>query len=161
MLDRHAYGRALAPLLDRSAAYARSRLGNRQDAEDAVQQAALQAWARIHQYDPARPFNGWWFAILRNCCIDLSRRRRAAGIVALDGIEPPLRAQEEPFDWTRLEQGLRSLSEDHEEVLRLRYYGGLTYDALADTLGIPKGTVMSRLHHARKALAERLNAEAK
>jgi RNA polymerase sigma-70 factor (ECF subfamily) len=48
------------------------------------------------------------------------------------------------------------LSTAHQEILRLRYHGELDYDELATVLAIPKGTVMSRLHHARKALAERM-----
>jgi RNA polymerase sigma-70 factor (ECF subfamily) len=151
----------LAPLLGAAAAYAHSRLGNRPDAEDAVQQAALQAWHRIEQYDTTRPFRGWWFAILRNCCFDLLRQRRDARTHGIDGIDPPDTRATEAFDWERLDAGLRHLSPAHQEILRLRYYGGLSYAALAETLSIPKGTVMSRLHLARKALAEQLRPEAR
>jgi RNA polymerase sigma-70 factor (ECF subfamily) len=161
MIDRLAYGRELASLLGEAAAYARSFLGNRPDAEDAVQQAALQAWHRIEQYDTTRPFKGWWFAILRNCCFDLLRQRRTATTRGIDGIDPPDTRATEVFDWERLDAGLRNLSPAHQEILRLRYYGGLSYEALAETLGIPKGTVMSRLHLARKALAEQLRSEAR
>jgi len=159
MEDEHAYGRALEPLLGRAAAYARARLGNREDAEDAVQQAALQAWAGFRQYDPARPFAGWWFTILRNCCMDLLRRRRAAAHTDIEGVDLPRLEPDEPFDWQVLETAIRSLSPAHQEILRLRYFGELSYDALADALDIPRGTVMSRLHHARKALASRLAGE--
>jgi RNA polymerase sigma-70 factor (ECF subfamily) len=161
MIDRFAYGRELTELLGEAAAYALSRLGNRQDAEDAVQQAALQAWRRIEQYDNARPFKGWWFTVLRNCCFDILRQRRAASMASLDGIDPPDTSAGVPFDWERLDAGLRELSSAHQEILRLRYYGGLSYEALADALTIPKGTVMSRLHLARKALAEQLRTEAR
>jgi RNA polymerase sigma-70 factor (ECF subfamily) len=161
MLDRIAYGLELELLLRHAAAYAYSHLGNRPDAQDAVQQAALQAWSRIEQYDTTRPFKGWWFAILRNCCFDILRRRRAITSESLDGIDPPDTRTTEVFDWAALEAGLRRLSPAHEEILRLKYYGGLSYDALAEALSIPKGTVMSRLHLARKALAEQLCREAR
>ena len=161
MIDRLVYGRELTALLAEAAAYAHSRLGNRHDAEDAVQQAALQAWNRIEQYDTRRPFKGWWFAILRNCCVDILRQRRAARTDGLDGIDPPDTRTAGVFDWKRLDAGLRLLSSAHQEILRLRYYGGLSYDALAEALHIPKGTVMSRLHLARKALAEQLRTEAR
>jgi len=89
MLDRLAYGRELDPLLREAAAYAYARLGNRPDAEDAVQQAALQAWNRIGQYETTRPFKGWWFAILRNCCFDILRQRVASRTEELTGVDPP------------------------------------------------------------------------
>ena len=159
MFDRVAYGRELEPLLRQAAAYAYSHLGNRSDAEDAVQQAALQAWTRIEQYDTTRPFKGWWFAILRNCCFDILRQRRAARSDSLEGVDPPDTRTTEAFDWECLEAGLRRLSPTHQAILRLKYYGGLSYEALAEALSIPKGTVMSRLHLARKALAEQLRKE--
>lgn len=161
MLDRLAYGRELEPLLEQAAAYAHALLGNRPDAEDAVQQAALRAWHRIGQYDTARPFKGWWFAILRNCCFDVLRQRVAGKTDSLDSIDPPDTRTTETTDWEQLEAGLRNLSSSHQEILRLRYYGGLSYAALAETLNIPKGTVMSRLHLARKALAEQLREGAR
>jgi RNA polymerase sigma-70 factor, ECF subfamily len=160
MIDRLAYGRELTPLLGDAAAYAHSLLRNRHDAEDAVQQAALQAWNRIDQYDTRRPFKGWWFAILRNCCFDILRQRQAGRLEGLDGIDPADTRTTDRFDWERLDAGLRRLTDAHQEILRLRYFGGLSYDALAETLGIPKGTVMSRLHLARKALAEQMRTEA-
>lgn len=155
MRDAATYERELRPLLTRGAAYARSLLGNRQDAQDAVQQAALRAWERISQYDAARPFRGWWFAILRNCCLDLLRARKSARTDSLDGIDvPDVHGQpdlERPAD--HLDAALRRVSPAHREILRLRYFGELSYDDLAIALSIPKGTVMSRLHLARKALA--------
>lgn len=159
MRDATEYECALRPLLPRAAGYARALLGNRHDAEDAVQQSALRGWERISQYDAARPFGGWWFAILRNCCLDLLRARKASRTDNLEGIDPPdTRAAEEP-EWTRLEAGLRRLTPAHREILQLKYFGGLSYDELAVTLAIPRGTVMSRLHLARKALAAQVQEE--
>lgn len=67
-------------------------------------------------------------------------------------------APESP-DWERPDRAMTRLSEAHREILRLKYYGGLSYDEMADVLGIPKGTVMSRLHLARKGLARELTEE--
>jgi RNA polymerase sigma-70 factor (ECF subfamily) len=161
VLDVAAYERELRPLLGRAAGYARALLGNRHDAEDAVQQTALRAWERIGQYDAGRPFRGWWFAILRNCCLDMLRARRVQRTDSLDGIDPPdTRAQADfPADVARLETALRAVSPAHREILQLRYFGELSYDDLAIALAIPKGTVMSRLHLARKALAAQMRDE--
>jgi len=144
-------------LVGRAAAYARAILRNRHDAEDAVQQAALRAWERIDRYDPSRPFKGWWFAVLRNCCIDIQRVRQP--FENLDGQEPVDDRSAATFDWRGLEDALAKLSESHREILRLRYFGDLSYDELAETLDIPRGTVMSRLHLARKALSAVLSKE--
>jgi RNA polymerase sigma-70 factor (ECF subfamily) len=157
--DPGGYERALRPLLTQAAGYARALLRNRHDAEDAVQQAALRGWERIAQYDPSRPFKGWWFAILRNCCVDILRKRQAPDSQTLDGVDPPAEDSSESLDWERLDGAMQRLSESHREILRLRYYGGLSYHEMADALDIPKGTVMSRLHLARKGLAREMSRE--
>lgn len=160
MRDPDSFSRALGPLLSQSAAYARSLLGSRQDAEDAVQQAALRAWERIAQYDPARPFKGWWFAVVRNSCFDVLRQRQRSPKTDLLGeIDVPAERIDVPHDGTQLEEALLKVSDAHREILRLRYFGDLSYDEIAVALGIPKGTVMSRLHLARKALAALLFVE--
>jgi RNA polymerase sigma-70 factor (ECF subfamily) len=157
--DIGAYERELRPLLGQAAGYALSLLRNKQDAEDAVQQAALRAWERIDQYQTSRPFKGWWFAILKNCCVDILRTRNAPDTHPLDGVDPPAASEPDAFDWEGLERALRRLSPPHGEILRLKYYGGLSYTEIAEALDIPKGTVMSRLHLARKALARQLSEE--
>jgi RNA polymerase sigma-70 factor (ECF subfamily) len=157
--DAQAYERSLRPLLGQAAAYAHAMLRNRAEAEDAVQQAALKGWERLGQYDATRPFKGWWFAILRNCCLDILRQAKASRTEGLDGVDPPAPDEPEVFDWQGLVDGLAQLSEPHREILQLKYFGELSYDELAESLGIPRGTVMSRLHLARKALAIRISKE--
>lgn len=153
-MDSDAFAKILRPLLAHSAAYARSLLRSRQDAEDAVQQAALRAWERIAQYDGSRPFKAWWFTIVRNCSFDIQRhQRQVRGAGSVDAVEVPQDGTDETPDWKVLEAALRALPPAHQEILRLRYFGDLSYGELAATLAIPKGTVMSRLHLARKALA--------
>jgi len=146
-------------LLRRAAAYARALLRNKHDAEDAVQQAALRAWERIGQYDRARPFKGWWFAVLRNCCLDLQRARKSTRAESLDGVDPAEDRPNATLDWSALADALAQLSDSYREILRLRYFGDLSYDELAEALDIPRGTVMSRLHLARKALAAMMPKE--
>ena len=140
------------PCLERATGYARSLLRHHADAEDAVQQAVLRGIERFATYDRARPFADWWFAVLRNCCMDLLRARPRHR--PLDGVEPVAPAQREPpASWEALAQALERLDEDHAAILRLRYFGELSYDELSQALGIPRGTVMSRLHYARARLA--------
>jgi RNA polymerase sigma-70 factor (ECF subfamily) len=149
---RLTFGRLLEPLLGPATGYARALLRNRHDAEDAVQQAALRGLERFNTFDPARPFKAWWFSVLRNCCMDLLRdpaRRREEGLGATDLADP----QEPAAAWADLAAALDRLGPDHREILRLRYFGDLNYRELAEVLDVPQGTVMSRLHSARKALA--------
>src|SRR5215475_7861140 len=75
--DRDVFQQWVQPLLERAAGYAYSLVGNHADAEDAVQEALWKAYRGLHGYDRDRPFKGWWFAIVRNCCLDLLRQRRA------------------------------------------------------------------------------------
>ena len=154
-MDSQAYASALRPLLPRAGAYAQSLLRSRDDAEDAVQAAALRGLERLSTYDHARPFGGWWFAILRNGCLDQLRRRKTARTVALVG-DHPAPPEDPGFDWRRLDDGIARLSQAHQEILRLRYFGDLSYADLAEALAVPPGTIMSRLHAARKALAREL-----
>lgn len=160
MIDPASFTRALQPLLRRSAGYARSLLGGRADAEDAVQQAALQAWQRRAQFDPHYPFKAWWFAILRHHCLDqLRRSRRTPSAIAVDHVVVAVGPDEAALDRRSLETALARLPDAQREVLRLRYFAELSYQELALILDIPIGTVMSRLHLARKALAELVSAQ--
>lgn len=159
MLNARAYERELKPLLNQAGAYARSIVGNHHDAEDAVQQAALRGWQSLVQYDHRRPFRGWWFAILRNCCIDMLRRSAKRATTPLGTYDPPDERQGEQLDWQGLDQALLLVSEAHREILRLKYFAELSYQDIAEVLAIPRGTVMSRLHLARKALAATLPKE--
>jgi RNA polymerase sigma-70 factor (ECF subfamily) len=159
VLSAERYARELKVVLAQAGGYARALLRDRDAAEDAVQQAALRGWERIAQYDEARPFRGWWFAILRHCCIDMRRRAGASPTQRLGDLDPPAPTPDAAPDWERLDAAIALLSADHHEILRLRYYGDLSYAELAEALSIPKGTVMSRLHLARKALAALLREE--
>lgn len=159
-MEADAFERALRPLLRSSAAYARSFLRERKDVEDVVQQAALRAWDRRAQFDGHRPFRAWWFAILRNQCLDeLRTRRRAPEEASCDDSDLSSPADEGALDRLALRAAMAKLPDIHRDVLRLRYFGDLSYEELAQVLDIPKGTVMSRLHLARKALAALMTTE--
>lgn len=146
----------IEPLLERAGAYAWAIVRSREDAEDAVQEAALRAYRALARYDRSRSLKGWWFAIIRNCCLDLLRKRTAgpSGVeVPLD--ELPSGRRDHRDDVERkdlLAWGLKQLDPAHREILELRYFGDCSYRDIATTLDIPAGTVMSRLHAARKAL---------
>lgn len=68
------FQRWIEPLLHLAGGYAYSIVRNREDAEDAVQEAALKAFKAVGRFDRSKSFKGWWFAILRNCCLDLLQK---------------------------------------------------------------------------------------
>ena len=143
------------PLLPQSAAYAYAIVRSREDAEDAVQEAAIKAYQAFATYNPCCPFKGWWLAILRNCCRDLLRRRQSRpATVAMERIELPSKAAWPTDLYRELQEALDQLSEEHREILQLRYFGGCSYREIADILNIPAGTVMSRLYAARRVLTD-------
>ncbi len=152
MAPERQYALLLEPLLSQAAGYARSILRNRDDAADAVQQAALRGLERIRTFDESRPFKGWWFAILRHCCIDMIRSARAMHTEGLEDFDAAADAPPNFADWEQLSTAIGRLPEHHREILQLRYFADLSYRELAESLSIPQGTVMSRLHLARKAL---------
>jgi RNA polymerase sigma-70 factor, ECF subfamily len=150
--DRDVFQQWVQPLLEQAAGYAYSIVGNHADAEDAVQEALWKAYRGLHGYDRARPFKGWWFAIVRNCSLDLFQQRRARPrtVPIEQAHQVAARAAEaaEP-----LREALAQLTPLLREILQLRYFGGCSYRDLAEALAIPEGTVMSRLYAARQALA--------
>jgi RNA polymerase sigma-70 factor (ECF subfamily) len=143
------------PLLPQSAAYAYAIVRSREDAEDAVQEAAIKAYQAFARYNPSCPFRGWWLAILRNCCRDLLRRRQSRpATVTMERVEFPPKAASPSDLYLDLREALDQLSQPHREIIELRYFGGCSYQEIAGVLGIPAGTVMSRLYAARQALTD-------
>jgi len=153
------YALLIEPLLGHAAGYARAILRDRQNAQDAVQDAALRGLERFRTFDASRPFKGWWFAIVRNCCIDILRRIAATKTESLEDLQLPQAPESDTADWENLGAAMESLSDQHREILRLRYFADFSYHELAEALGIPNGTVMSRLHLARKALQAKMGEE--
>jgi RNA polymerase sigma-70 factor, ECF subfamily len=144
----------------RSAArYARAVLGRAQagELEDVLQEAWAKAWRSWPSADPTRR-EAWLFRIVRNCCLDHHRRQRPNADRDLSAIPGP--EFEGPLI-DRLEAGeavelLDALRPPLREALYLRAVEERSYDEIASILDIPIGTVMSRLHAARKKLAKEL-----
>jgi RNA polymerase sigma-70 factor (ECF subfamily) len=146
-------------------------LGNRDDALDVAQEAMLRFLSTLGRIEPGRAVRPWLLAIVRNQARDLWRRqrvRRAESIEAdPDGLvsqvvdagpgpeEEARRAELRRRVW----RAIASLSPEHREIVVLRDFHGLSYDELAHAIGIPIGTVMSRLHAARQRLRARLIEE--
>lgn len=131
-------------------------IGDRHLAEDLVQEAFLRTFQAIGRLDPQRPFAPWLMRVLINRCrTALSRRGRSPSL----GLPPEAGASEQGYGAAEaradLQQALRRLQPIHHDILMLHSYHRFADQEIADALGIPLGTVKSRLHHARRQL-ERL-----
>lgn len=138
-------------------------LGNQDDALDACQDAFARAFSAITQVRELPRFYPWFYCILRNHCLNLLARRHTSDryresqqsdpMRGVDGQHPAslIEAREEKQQvWRAME----TLDPGHREILAMKYVQGHRYDDITGLLGIPRGTVMSRLYHARLALRE-------
>jgi RNA polymerase sigma-70 factor (ECF subfamily) len=138
-------------------------LGNADDAADAVHDAFATALSRPNAYDQKKgPFKPWFLRVVRNRCIDLLRKRRAAGQPVEELVDPgiaPERRLEILQRDQQLEKALTKISAEKRQLLVLRDYLDLSYAQIADVLNVAPGTVMSRLHRARLSLKEALERD--
>jgi RNA polymerase sigma factor (sigma-70 family) len=130
-------------------------LGDAHDAEDAFQAAFLVLACRAASVERHRPLACWLHGVARRCALSAARRRRREA--PMDGVPEPACQPPEPRDWVPvLDEELDRLAEKYRAVLLLCDLQGRTRKDAARLLGVPPGTVDSRLATARKALAERL-----
>ncbi len=148
-------------------------MGNRDDAMDVAQEALLRFFNTLNRFDCRRPVRPWLFQIVRNRVVDLYRRRRVRRhdsldatdhegnpqLVLIDDSVDPERDASQAELRVRLLAALDELSQIQREILVLRDYQDLSYSEIAEALNIPLGTVMSRLHGARKRLRQTLQTD--
>ena len=162
-------------LMHRKAAYflALQLLGNSEDAMDVAQDAMLRLFSTLHRFDVRRPLRPWLYQIVRNRVVDLMRRRKVRSHDSLDAVDPEGNPRYDPADLkvdldrdvcqdqlrARIWESLKALPAKHREILVLRDYQDMSYTEIAETLDIPIGTVMSRLHGARKSLRGTLQSQ--
>jgi RNA polymerase sigma-70 factor (ECF subfamily) len=162
--NQDAFAILASGIADRFLAVARRILRDFDLAEDATQQALLSIWRDLPQLrDPAR-FEAWSYRLLVRACYAEGRnhRRRGPNLRLLPSDEP---AETDGFraiaDHDQLERGFRRLSLDHRTVVVLHHYLDMPLDRVADLLGVPIGTVHSRLHYAMRGLRAALDADAR
>jgi RNA polymerase sigma-70 factor (ECF subfamily) len=162
--DEEAFASLAVAAGDRLHAVAHRILRDTDLAEDATQQALLTIWRDLPQLrDPAR-FDAWSYRLLVRACYAEGRRARSwAPNVRLVPADEPEMAEglSSVVDRDQLERGFRRLSIDHRAVVVLHHYLDLPLDEVADVLGVPAGTVRSRLHHAMRGLRAALEADAR
>lgn len=173
--DKEAYRLLVERYQQRAFAIAYDILKSREDAEDALQEAFVKAYISLRDFKGESSFYTWLYRIVYNMSLDFKRKfaRRGGAAVEFDEALPPNNAQgamisqsqsnENPHEFVirkeqalRIQQVLGQISEEHRAVILLREVEGMNYDEIARVVGISKGTVMSRLHYARKKLQSAL-----
>lgn len=156
--ERDAFGHLVQRYQRQAVGHASAILRIREDAIDAVQEAFVDAFRSLESFDLSRPFYPWFYVLLRNRCYKIAAKNRET--VSSDEIEilaPQIGLPDE--ERLALEKALRSLPDEFREIITLKYLDGLSYEELAVHLVIPKGTVMSRLFHARRQLQAKLTGK--
>jgi len=142
---------------------------NHHDALDLSQEAFARAYRAMRRFDTTRPFYPWLYRIVRNLCLNHLKRRSRQQEVSMEIIEPcggesladsragpaELAVRNELRE--RLWRAMENLTPEHREILVLRHFQEMSYAEIAETLECPPGTVMSRLHAARRNLRDRLD----
>jgi len=146
--------------------------GNEADAKDLSQEAFVRVWRALRRIEPGAPLEGWLHRIVTNLYIDLLRRRPKVRIQSLDEpvatdsgemprerLDPNVDVERKVLDAAmdrRVQQALLELGADLRMVVVLADVEGYAYEEIASMMGVPIGTVKSRLHRARRAMRDRL-----
>lgn len=144
----------------------RSVTGNHDDADDAAQETFVRVHKALGSFDPSRPFGPWVRKIAWNAALTVGRDAKAGVLKVSDedapeAVDPapgPEAAMERWEEGERMAKAVESLPVDLRTVLLLRALDGLSYAEIAETAGIPAGTVMSRLSRARERLMAAMGA---
>ena len=130
-------------------------------AHDAVQQAFLDAWHDLPRLRDVDHFDAWLYRLLVNACSEHARRRSrwAATVRSLPAEPATADASRSVADRDQLERGFRGLTAEQRAVVVLHYYAGFPLTRIAAILGIPDGTVRSRLHYALEQLRAALDED--
>ncbi len=146
--------------------------GSREEAEDVLQEVFMIVWKSRHTFNPMKgKLSTWLHRITVNYCIS-KRRKKQPALVSLEearaeGFDlPGTKKTELPeeslvsnWEGERLIKAMNSLNSKHHSVLVLKYFNDLSYDEIAQVLGIPLGTVKSRINQAIKSLREQLSIQ--
>jgi RNA polymerase sigma-70 factor (ECF subfamily) len=168
--DKAAFGALVREYQRRAYAVAYGFVRNREEALDLAQEAFVRVYHAIDRFDPKMPFYPWFYRILANTCLNYLKKKKRRNETSLDSlVEQGYDAHEPGNDPSELAHrqdqryavraAMDRLSPEHREILRLRHLQEMSYVEIAKQLGIPAGTVMSRLHAARLNLRKVLEGE--
>lgn len=146
-------------------------LGNRQEAEDAAQEAFIRAFINIHTFKQELKFSTWLFRIATNLCIDRIRKKKPdyyldAEVQGTEGLtmysqvassDPLPEAELESLELQEtIQKEILKLPEKYRAVIVLKYIEELSLNEISEILDLPLGTVKTRIHRGREALRQQL-----
>ena len=161
--NQAAFGQLVTAYQRRAYSVAYGFMGNREDALEMAQESFVKVFKAIKRFDLGMPFYPWLYRIVKNTCLNQIKKKKRRGESSLDSmmasgrdfatqkLGPEAKAALEELKGD-LAESLDRVSDNHREIIVLRHIHELSYGEIAECLGIPHGTVMSRLHGARKSL---------
>lgn len=152
--DEGAFAQLVGRYQDRLFTVAHRLLGNRSDAEDAVQRTFLNCYVKSGLFDPRWQVSTWLYRVLTNACVDELRRRRTSRSSAQD--PDPGRPVEKMGQHIDLRRALARVPTEARVLLALRYVDGLSYGELAKVRGVSINTVKSQLARGKAILRKAL-----
>ena len=157
--DQSAFNQLVLKYRNRVMGVATRMLGNRVEAEDLAQDVFVKVYHGLKEFKQESLFSTWLYRITANSCLNHQRRKRRerqanealdeSELTLSDSTSDPHIALEEKQLKLCLEKAIQALPREQKIVLILRDIEGLSYEAIADSLGVELGTVRSRLHRAR------------
>jgi RNA polymerase sigma-70 factor (ECF subfamily) len=163
--DQSAFADLVAPERRSAWSVALRIAGNREDAEDALQNALIAAWQNLHKFSGQARFGTWFYRIVANAALEV-RRRNSAGVetefvdptdlTALFASESRPSVEDRVVDTDAVQRALAELSDDFREAIVLREFAGMSYAEIAAHQRIGVQTVKSRINRARAQLVELL-----
>ena len=147
--------------------FCRRAMPSREDAEDATSEVFLKVRSKLEQYDSSRPFQAWLYRVAANHCWDLLRRRRVRQDLETGDVESMPLEHPDPGQLERLiaqksreevRKALEELPSRTRMALTLRYYSDMSYDEIAETLGVRRafvGVLLLRARHQLRQVIER------
>ena len=160
--DRRAFGELAAAMGDRLYALAYRIIRDTDAAQDATQEAIVHAWRDLPALRDVERFEAWTYRILVRECYREARRSRSRGPQLYAVPDTPVEDHVSGLaNRDELERVFAQLTPDQRAVVAMQYYVGMSHPEIAELLGIPVGTVGSRVHAAKRALRAALDAEAR
>lgn len=166
--DREAFASIVQHYMKPAYYVALGYVGRPEDALDLSQDAFVNAFRHIKRFDSSRKFFPWFYSILKNLCMNhiaRTRRRQESSIdemaelgpvpIPVETVDPEQNALRRDLE-AKVGQALQRLRPKDREIIILQHFQDYSYQEIADLLGIPIGTVMSRLYGARQAMRREL-----
>ncbi len=154
--DKQAYREIVEKYMRRAYCIALGLVGDPDAAMDVSQMAFIKAYKNLKRFDLERPFFPWFYRILRNLSLDHIRRAKRMHEIPLEDAKILSDESEDRDLKEALWKAIEDLPTEQREIIVLRYFEGLSYKEIAETVGKPIGTVMSSLHYSKRKLKDRL-----